>query len=332
VKQLFAALDLGRKELSEVQLKVQEQNWPGACETLIDFYREGHSASWLRLGVVEPSDRRDLSADPILNDTFTIQRISARQPRLDEERLDWNHNGPRGDREWGWLLNRHSYFNILLNAWQKTGNPVYTGCFDRHIRDWVVSNPPPGRDVGTATWRVLEVGLRLQGAWPRAFYGFQQSDQFSAAGRILMLSSIPDHADHCMRFHAEGGNHLLMEMYGLANAATCRPQFKEGEKWFDYARSHMLPEIRRQVYPDGVQKELTSHYHYVSLVNFERFADLVQQAGRDLPSRFLEGVERMWNYVAFSMRPDWTWIATNGREGEHPSEPPSAAWLTPLIK
>ena len=69
----------------------------------------------------------------------------------------------------------------------------------------------------------------------------------------------------------------------------------------------------------------------------------------------------MWNYVAFSMRPDgagllnndgdrnqnrrpllraaerydrpdWTWIAKNGREGEHPSEPPSTAWLTPLIK
>ena len=355
VKRLFTALDLESEELAKVKSAVEKKDWPAACDALVAFYREGRSGAWLRIEPVERGTQRHLPADPILDDTFTIQRLTAKQPRLSTGQLNWGYNGPQNDREWGWLLNRHSYFSTLLHAWQKTGNPIYSLCFDRLVRDWVASNPPPGRDVSSAQWRVLEVGLRLNAAWPRAFYGFQQSDEFTAASRILMLSSIPDHADHCMRFHAGGGNHVLMEMYGLANAAACWPQFKDADKWFEYATRRMLPEIGRQVYPDGVQKELTSHYHRVSLTSFEHFSALAQRAGRELPASYLRGVELMWNYLAFSIRPDgsgvlnndsdrnnnraqlfraaerykradWKWVATNGQDGKRPAGLPSAVF------
>ncbi len=355
VRKLFAALDLERKELKPVKAAVGRKDWPAACRALLAHYRDAKDAGWLRLPPVKPGTKRDSRADPLLKDTFTIQAVTARQPRLKNGRLNWAHRGPRNDQEWAWLLNRHGHFGRLLGAWRKTGNPAYARCFDGHVRDWVASNPYPAKSTGSAQWRVLEVGLRLRASWPRAFYGFQRSKAFTPAGRILMLSSVPEHADCCRRFHAGGGNHVLMEMYGLANAAVCWPEFKNASKWFSYAAGRMLPEMGRQVYPDGVQKELTSHYHWVSLVNFEPFTDLARRSGRAIPAEYLKGVERMWNYLAYSMRPDgygalnndsdrdrnrprvlkaaekykradWTYIATSGKAGKKPAGPPSAVF------
>jgi len=362
VKKLFARLDLDRKGLEKVKQAVGGEDWPAACRELLAYYRNGTAPDWLRLGTVKPGTARDAGADPLLKDTFTIQAVTATQPRLKNGRLDWAHLGPRRDREWGWLLNRHSHFQQLLRAWGKTGNPEYARCFDAHVRDWVISNPCPAKQTAGSQWRVLEVGLRIRGSWPAAFYGFQQSDEFTPAGRILMLSSVPEHAEYCKRFHASRGNHVLMEMYGLANASACWPEFRNANAWYDYATKKMVPEIKRQVYPDGVQKELTSHYHWVSLANFEPFADLSKKLGRPIPEEYAKGVEGMWNYLAWSMRPDgfgalnndsdrdgnrnrvakaaerygrddWTYIATNGAKGKKPEGLPSKAfpWAGQLV-
>jgi hypothetical protein len=355
VRRLFDALNLEHDGLEAVRAAVGKEDWPAACEALIAYHRAGDTAKWLRVRTPKPSKRRVAVADRILKDTFTIQHVTARQPRLRNGRLNWAHNGPHSDREWGWLLNRHSCLLQLLGAWRRTGNPMYARHFDRLIRDWVVSNPVPDGGVHTAQWRVLEVGLRLRHSWPAVFHGFQQSDEFTDAGRILMLGSVAEHAEYCRRFHARDSNHLLMEMYGLANAAACWPEFKRAPRWFDYAMREMVPAMKQQVYPDGALKELTSHYHMVGIVNFEPFADLARRAGRKLPAEYAESVERMWNYTAMTIRPDgfgllnndsdrddnsdhvlraakrykrpdWAFVASNGEQGRKPAGPPSVVF------
>ncbi|MFO7900996.1 MAG: alginate lyase family protein [Planctomycetota bacterium] len=352
VQALFDALELEHRGLEKVKAAVEKKDWPAACRALVAYYREGDTADWLRRDPPKPGTKRDKAADRILNDTFTIQRVTARQPRKKSGRLDWHHCGPNNDREWAWLLNRHSYFYRLLHAWRRTGNPEYARCFDRHVRDWVLSNPPPDHNAHTATWRRLEVGLRLRGSWPRGFYGFQPADAFSPAARILMLSSVPEQAEYVRKHHAGGSNHMVMELYGLANASACWPEFKRADAWFDYAVEKMVPEIERQVYPDGVQKELTSHYHWVSLGNFEPFARLARRLGRPIPREYDRMLEAMWSYLAWSMRPDgygvlnndsdrdftrrrvlraardykrpdWRYIASNGEQGKKPDRLPS---------
>jgi len=36
-------------------------------------------------------------------------------------------------------------------------------------------------------WRVLECGIRLTGAWPSTFFGFQRAKEFSVSARVLMV-------------------------------------------------------------------------------------------------------------------------------------------------
>jgi len=355
VESLFEALDLERQGLEAVKAAVDNGTLPAACTALLDYYRQGDTASWLRKPAVKPGTNRVASADTFLAGTFSAYSVSAEVPLREDGGLDWSYNGPNGDREWGWGLNRHPWVSALVDAYHATGNPDYIEGFDRLIRDWVTANPYPGEKNNTPQWRGLEVHSRVAGAWPHAFYGLQHADGFTPAARILMLSSLPDHAHYLRNFHANSGNWIAMELLALAMTAACWPEFKQADAWFDYATSRLVPEITRQVYPDGVQKELTSHYHSVALGSFDRFVQLAKRVGRPLPEEVTSGIERMCNYTAYAMRPtghgplnndsnldfnrpqttdrakqferpDWAYIATNGAEGARPEGEPSVVF------
>jgi hypothetical protein len=359
VQRLFAALDLSRDGLNKVRAAVAAKRWPQACEELLAYYRDSKTAAWLR---VEPPKRRVPGrrgrallkrADAVLDDTFTFQAVTARQPRRRDGGLNWARSGPRRDREWAFFLNRHGYFILLLHAWRISGDPKYASGFDALVRDWVASNPYTGKRDGSAQWRSLETGLRLRGPWPRVFYGFQAAEEFSPAARILMLSSIPDHADTCVRLHG-GSNWFLMEMNGLANAAICWPEFKDSETWFDFALKGLVNASKR-LSRDGVHHEMSANYHYVAAENFGAIVKLARRADRTLPAEYVRGVEKLWDYLALSQRPDgtvpltgdsdrvsfrrnlkraaaeydrsdWLYQATLGKEGEKPKGSPSRVW------
>ena len=42
-------------------------------------------------------------------------------------------------------------------------------------------------------WRSLEMGVRMAGPWPPAFFGFQQSDAFTTDARVLLLLGVSEH-------------------------------------------------------------------------------------------------------------------------------------------
>ena len=176
-----------------------------------------------------------------------------------------------------------------------------------------------------------------------------------------MLSSLPDHAHYNRNFHS-GNNWLTMEISALATVATNFPEYKKSESWLEYAMGAMIGSMKEQVYSDGVQTELTSHYHNVSLFNFELFKNICEQAGEDLPPFFRRTIEEMYSYIAHAVRPDgyrvlnndgdrgsdrkhilraaelydkedWVFIATNGQSGERPEDGPSYfyPWAGQLI-
>lgn len=362
VQGLFAALNLDHPGLGPVKEAVASENWPAACEALLTYYREGSTATWLRAERPQPGDGRVEQADAILEGAFTLYNVPARVPARPEGGLDWSYNGPDGDREWGWGLNRQFWAVTLLSAFQSTGNPVYAQCYDRYIRDWILANPYPGERTREPQWRGLETFMRVNGSLSRGFYELQDVPELTPVTRILILSTIPDHAHYLRHFHAGGGNWISMEMRGLATAAVCWPEFAEADSWLDYAFARMLPEVENQVYPDGVQKELTSHYHIVTVRSFDSFADIARIAGRDVPPAFEEGIGAMYHYLAYTMRPsgygllnndsnldhtapivlrnadrferpDWTHIATNGEKGTAPEGLPSRVfpWAGQLV-
>ena len=345
--ELLKHLDLDQKGLFGVKKAFERSNLTKACEMLLDYYRQGETAEFLRKERPMPSKGTDSEADSIVRNIFTFYKQTGNVPTGPDGHLDWTYDGPADDMEWAWALNRHHHLGILLNAYLNTGNPKYAKTIDRHIKDWVISSLPyPGEKSSTAMWRGLEVSFREK-RWARVYYGLMHSDAFTPAARLLLLSSIPEHAHYLRHFHAEHGNWLTMEMSGLAMVSAAWPEFDQSPSWLTYAKSEMLEGLKRQVYPDGAQAELTSSYHRVALSNFNAFVEICRDANEPVSDLFSKKLEQMWNYLAYTMRPngygllnndanhdynrdriieaakqynryDWRYISTNGDKGLRP--------------
>lgn len=359
---LLQSLDLERDGLQKVKKAVGEQDAVAACKELLDYFRTAKTARYLRRPEPSLSDRIDSYADSMLQDIFRFYELADRVPRMPNGQLDWAHKGPDNDIEWAWGLNRHGHLDLFLQAYHDTGNPAYARAIDNHLQDWIVGSLPyPGVKSSTAQWRGLEVALRAKN-WVRVFFGLADSDYLTPATKIMMLTSIPDHTHYMENFHAKAGNWLTMEMSGLAMVATAWPEFKRSRNWVAYAKSNMLEGLKDQVYPDGVQKELTSHYHQVALLNFDHFREICDQAGEPLPEDYKRELEKMHHYVAATVKPtgygimnndsdsrynreliadaagryqreDWLFISSNGKKGKRPEGPPSVVfpWAGQLV-
>jgi hypothetical protein len=161
-QQLFAALDLSYPGLEQVAAAFHQKNFGLGCELLAEYYQSSPSGSWLRKPPVAPSEKRaGGQADAALDDVFTLSGVTetAKIPRDPDGGLDWHYTGPRHDNEFMNCLNRHEVFDVLLNAYEATGNGVYAAKFGDLITDWVRHLPCNPCTTGTmeSPWRILEV-------------------------------------------------------------------------------------------------------------------------------------------------------------------------------
>jgi hypothetical protein len=362
---LFAAIDLSLPELEAVKNRINKKDTVAAAQALLEHFAQSKSGDWLRSSPGKDEHAQHLlSARQLLNDSVTFSGVTARVPRNANGSWQWDFQGPEADAEFGYSLNGHKYMIALLHAWKQSGNEAFARKYDLLVRDWIVHNPlplPPDsiyivlnpdnpldwRDIGEVIWRDLEAGNRLGVSWPHAFYGFQSAEAFSPATRLLMLASMAEQARYLRNYHKQGHNWTTMEMNGLALVGLTFPEFKESEDWARYAMDVMETEINRQVYPDGLQTELSTKTQWVALQRFESIAQNFRKAGRSVKPGYMRRIEEMYNYLAYAMRPDghqplnndadredlrprvlkaaevyqrpdWQWIATNGTAGTQP--------------
>lgn len=353
IEKMFSEFNLDRSGLEEVKAALLKADTVNACYSLLEYYSNSESNAAIELGHEQPrsSNRIVSEADTILNNIFEIQCVKGKVPYLNNGHRDWNYPGPNKDLAWAWISNRHEYLEDVLDAYYKTGNDKYVEFIDLFLRDFITASLPyPGVKSHTLIWRGLEVSFRAK-VWSNIFYGLIDNPHFSDASRLLILSSLPDHAHYNRNFHASN-NWLTMEISALAAVASNFPEYKRSEEWLTYAVNTMTKSMPEQVYPDGVQKELTCHYHYVSLANFIELKHYCDNANVTVPKAFIETVENMTTYMANMLRPDgngllnndsdldyladyiidqsdefnrddWKYIATHGKKGVEPAEGPS---------
>lgn len=350
VKKLFHNLDLEQQGLEEVRTAVHQQNWVVACERLVGYYHNHENTSKverLNLAFLNHS-KRDIALlcpDRILENIFIFQGHTSRVPCCWDGQLNWGWRGENKDDEWAWFLNRHYHLLRLFFAYHETRNSQYIQSLNHHLLDWITSSFSKVRQ-SWAHWRGREVALRAL-HWTVLFYSLPTSLKLTPTVRILMLSSLLDHACFLRHLHHGQANWVCREMSGLVAIASCWPEFKKFHEWLSYATQKVIKELDEQIYPDGVHKELTSHYHRIVLQDFQNISALLQLTGYPVPSLLTSRIEQMIDYLAYSIspngrgiqnndsdhddnrclirsaavahkRPDWMYIASHGTTGKEP--------------
>lgn len=348
---MLSQYNLDYPGLEKVKIAYNNENMVEASYQLLAYYKNGGMAADLRKELPRISQRSHATTDTILNNVFIVQNVRGKVPFGADGHRNWYYKGPNNDKEWAWLSNRHSQLYRVFNTYLETGNPKYAEYIDQFLRDFIIKSMPyPKVKSYTSVWRGLEVSFRAK-VWPKIFYGLLASEYLSPATQLLILASLPDHAHYNRNFHSEN-NWLTMEISALATIAAYFPEFKASTEWMDYAITTMVQSMKNQVYPDGVQTELSSHYHNVALKNFELFKDICDKANRKLPEFYNQTIEDMYRYISHMVRPsghrllnndgdrgsdrnyilegakkfdhpDWEYIATNGQSGQEPTDGPS---------
>ncbi len=372
VRYLVNALDFDTSEMIPIKDQIAIGDTIGALKLLLEYYSQ-IQRDWVISSMDTPTYENNVKvATALLSDSVFINGVSTEIPKTLEGGWQWTYTGSENDDEFGYSLNGHRYLLTLVVAKQKTLDKKYVQFFDRIIKDWIINHKVPDqndsiyivldplqsldyRDIGEVEWRTIQAGQRLGATWPQTFYSFQKDKAFSPASRLLMLISICEQAEYLQKYHKSGHNWTTMEMNGLALAGLAFPEFREANNWANYALDVMTKEINRQVYPDGVQTELSTKTQWVALKRFESVANNFIKSGREISEPYKKKLEQMYNYLAYSIRPDghqplngdsdredlrprvlkaakifgrpdWVWIATNGNDGELPNSNPSVTF------
>lgn len=311
--EFFAALDLTYPGLEEVQAAVQVGNWADARSAFAEYLRSRTGPTWYfdrhdPLKGVTVDGQDILVANDALRNRFSIGNVG----HTFTDGIDWSFNpttqpnvsGAATD-EWTWGLNRHTFWPRMGRTYHLLKDERYAQAFVEQMTDWVAKNPVPlwAQQGAFSRWRTIEAGLRMQNSWPNAFLYFLSSPSFTDEAIVTMVKSMVEHARY-LATHNTGGNWLTIEMNGLYHVGVLFPELKEAAEWRRFAAERMRDELTRQVYPDGAQNELAPQYHITAVENFLGIADIANMNGYELPTGYLENLERMFDYSVYMLQPN----------------------------
>ncbi len=239
-------------------------------------------------------------AEEILDNTFTFYDETCRLP----DDIDWEHNP--GTRHWGCDLNRFSFLGPLTAAWRATGDERFARKAVELITDWVAKSDAGKCFTGTPYMfgSYLNNAIHCR-AWTACLESLLPHGQVRPRELMRILKSVHDQLAWLeIVTNGHAGNWPTIGCMGMLRTLAALPVFRDTDRWVDYCIETLAAQIDDQVLPDGVQDELTPHYHCVVINNLISALESLDRLGRELPDRTLDTLRKMVHYARQTITPD----------------------------
>ncbi len=359
-REFLDALDLERSELAAIREAVEAGDPEAAKLAWAAHLRARHEPRWKEMWFERPEP---VPATPAVIGQADLAMQHIFRWQSDEfflgEDIDWSQNqmteGESATIEWNANLNRHGLFNILSQAYWRTGDEKYAQKLVEMWLAWIEDAPVLLNASGNSpyhwAWETLNTAVRTSGSWPRSLFRTIDSPAWTDEALVTVTKSFAEHARHLMK-HPSHGNWLTAESTGLYYTGVLFPEFAEASTWRETALSRLYEQMEREVYPDGLEYELALGYGLWVLRNYADVMDfaLLNDQRDELPADWLDRIESMYDYVLyasmpnglvpglndsgnadrqaymeaaarfFSDRADFAWAASGGAQGEPPDD------------
>lgn len=224
-------------------------------------------------------------------------------PRDYYRRIDYVNLGEPSDVKVPWELSRCHHFVDLARAYLLTKERRYVEEVATEWRSWLASNPI-GYGVNWAC--TMEVAIRaVNWVWC-----------LSVVAPVLdsdLLESVTVSLFHHGAFIAANveesevnGNHYVSDAVGLVALGSLFRSSALGRRWLRDGRRILVEESVAQVYPDGVDHEMSLAYHRLVAELFLTAFLLLDRANVPVPDSCWGVVERMGGFSVAATRPDGT--------------------------
>ena len=299
-KQSFNIINLNYPGLEKVKKDVDAGAYDKAAAKLLQYFRTRtniKNAPYNKQEVAQLRDKKPAAADLEKADNALEHKF---QPQKGYgfydygKDINWQY-WPVKDNEVRWQLHRVYWWEPMGRVYAATADEKYAKEWILQFRDWAKKNPLGlSADNDRFAWRALEVSERVK-SLPGTFNLFINSPSFTPQFLMEFLSSFNQQADYIPKNYSELGNHLLFEAQRILGAGAYFPEFKNSPEWRKSGIDVINTEIKKQVFEDGVQWELSPSYHVASVNIFLNAYLAAEQAGleKELLPNFKNIIEKM---------------------------------------
>ncbi|QZT37281.1 heparinase II/III family protein [Halosquirtibacter xylanolyticus] len=293
---LLSKLDLSRDGLSEVKVATENGDYDAALSLLTKYYKERSFVNHL--------DFVDGETPYAFSSSDSMKAFNGMKHKffvhygygcLDYgDTINWKH-WPVKDNEIRWQVNRMYWWIPMAKLYHSTKDEKIVDEWIYQYRDWIKDNPlGVDSDIDRYSWRPLEVARRVQDG-TNLFEYYKSSDRFDASFLLDYLSLYYKQANHVRQNYSEQGNHLLFEAQRMIYAGCYFPEFKDSEKWRQEGISILAKELKKQIFEDGFQYELSPNYHVATIEIFRKALRMAELSGlaSEFPKEYKPTIEKM---------------------------------------
>lgn len=320
LERTFGLMDLSRAGLAEVRTAVARGAWAEARDRLSAHYAA--RAYPLCEKKADPPDPG--LADEILENTFTFY---GEKHALGPD-IDWEVNP--GTAHWGHDLNRFSYMRSLVGAFLRLGDRRYAEKAVGLILDWIgktdICDAFIPRKSPYVWLSYLNIHIHLT-VWAETLEVLLPEGVVSPADLATILKSAHDQLAYLeVVIPEQDSNWVVFGATGMLRTSLCFEELRDAGRWVRYAWDRFEEQVDNQVLPDGVQFELTQHYHFGVARSYVAAVSMTTRAGRQAPAKAREAARKMAHYLHQTVTPDRRHLAFN--DSDPNCGPSVAAFVT----
>lgn len=312
-KKDFQHINLDYSGLEKTKQLVLAGDYQEAAQELLKYYRSRKNVKHLDYNPedVQKYAGKKLSKEVMeMADQALLHKFKPHKsyPTFDFGKdINWQYQ-PVPDLLIKTFLHRTTIWQPMGLAYWSTADEKYAKEWVFQVRDYLRKNQPGAYpdDKGFA-WKAFVVSFRLNN-WSGYFNMFLHSPSFTPAFLMEYLNAYYQQAEYVKSNYTDIGNHLLYEALHMMYAGSTFPELKAAESWRKSGIEVLNREITKQVYPDGMQFELSTSYHIGTVKIFLDALKIAQLAGRqdEFPSNYRNLIEKMILAVGNFSFPDYT--------------------------
>jgi hypothetical protein len=247
---------------------------------------------WRQVFCVIKNAYRDLSvADDVCEGKFTNAGLTLRlgtQP-------DWLQAALPDDEEWKIEWYKFYYGLNLAHAYAATRNDKYRETWQMLVQSWI-AQVPAGCDSSDVAAR------RIQN-WIYTWNGFSPHTVFDPNFEAQLVTSLAQQIFHLRNNLTAERNHRTLELYALFIAALALPELNH-DNLIEFAMTELHRNLLKDVRPDGVHREQSTHYHATALRSFLGARENASRFSLEFPPDYDERLEKACEFLLHVQRPD----------------------------
>jgi len=240
------------------------------------------------------------AAQEVLENRFTFYGEKHQLP------VDINWDGNPGTKHWGHDLNRFTYLSPLIQAYQATGDSRYSRKAVELILDWIAKSDVSRCFRGSSyVWGSYLNNAIHCSRWSRCVQILVAHEQITPIELLRVFKSLHDQLAY-LEIVTDGhrGNWPTIGCSCMLSTLAEMPILRDTNRFADYAARTMARQIEDQVLPDGVQDELTPHYHRVVVRNLLATIRALRALDRKPNEAMRAMLRKMVHYVQQTTMPD----------------------------